>query len=518
MSETLDKTQTDQIVDSLSADEAEMVLQELEKLEAIGDDSPIAVYDPTKAQEPFHSSEAGIKFLFGGNMSGKTYALCKETCCELLEEDPSYSTPDRSYLKHPLHEDKPKKVWFASVSILKAKSIFEQDLRRMLPKGSYRRFDNSTYTLYMNNGNTLQLMSYESDIRMWQSDAVDFIGLDEQPPFLHFKESRSRVNRKSGRIACSMTPLYANSAWTFREIVQREKDNPNVQYWIMDLTDNIYLTKEQIDSQIAAFKGTDEEEARIHGRFMILQGVIHPQFNEAIQVMPQFDITEDMLEEFDFCRAIDLHKRNPNVCQWFMYKREPGDIKSLPKHIYLPDKGPIVIQFDEIAIDAQHMGMFAEQVRDRYPKIDFNFNIIDSADSMLDEKQGRSLRAELRYHGIAGMNANRSHGAGKDRLNEYIRANRMFITDQCRESIASVQYHIWDNYKGARKDEIDPKETWVRKDDHQVRNWHYTILMMPSLNTQRAESIYHSTGYVEPGMEHYFGKGQGRNYQKMRYS
>jgi len=488
-------------VDNMSPDELSALLEKLQQIEKIKEENPLALYEPNRTQKPFHESEHGIKWLYGGNMSGKTYAGSKETVCELLEEDPSGTTPDRDYKKNPMFSSLPKKLWFGTVNIQKAIAIYEQDLRPKLPRGSWQKFDNKTNTLYMKNDNILQLMSYESDIRMWQSDAVDGIWLDEQPPFLHFKEARSRVNRKSGRIWCTMTPLYANSAWAFREIFQNRRNDPNIKYWIMDLMDNIHLTPEQIQAQLDAFKGTDEEESRLHGRHMVLQGVIHSDFNEEVHVIEPFEITKAYKQNYEFCRVIDLHKRNPNVCQWFMYRRQPN---------------PEVYLIKELSIRPELIDMFCENIKHISGDLKIRYTIIDSADSKLDDEQGKSLKSEMIRHGIAGIPANRSHGAGRARLDEYLRSRRYYIFSTCTDSINSIMYHIWDNYRGVRSEEVDPKETWVKKDDHQVRNMHYQILMMPALNTARAIAL--EDKYLIPkedNYRHYFGGDQSRNYQKL---
>jgi len=488
----------------------------VEKFEDQKQNDPLSIYLPNDIQREFHDSDAIIRFLFGGNMSGKTYAGFKELCCHLLEYDPSGTTPETRkimiggkerevprYGKHPLYKHMPKVFWFGAVKMSKAKSMYEQDLRRMIPPGEFGRYDNYNERLYMKNGNILQLMSYESDIRMWQSDAIDGIFLDEQPPFLHFKESRSRVNRKSGLIWCAMTPLYAHSAWTFREIWQKSKDDKNIVYHIMDLDHNIHLDEAQKDAQKSAFAGTEEEDSRIHGRFTILRGVIHPLFNEQTHVIPPFKITEEHRKEYEFCRVIDLHPRNECVCQWFMY-RDGYD--------------PIIYEIEEYDLMGGQTDLFADEVNRMTDKmnIEIAFNIIDTPEAKESpSRRDFSMRRVLREKGIAGINANRNHGAGVMRLNEYIKEDKFFIFSTCRKSINSIMFHMWDDYKGIVADEKNPKETWKRKDDHWIRSCHFMALKMPALNTTRLEHDIMQRGSDEDYL-HYFGGGQQKNYMRRR--
>lgn len=462
----------EEIANNLTEEQLIAVYKLSGQMEKIAESDPLALYTPNEIQDKFHRSDAIIKFMFGGNMSGKSYACCKETACHALEYDPSGTTPDRYYGKHPLHKNEPKIIWFCSVKLQKAKAMWEQTLRPMFPKGSIRRYDNYNDRVYLMNGNIIQLMSYESDIRMWQSDPVDAICLDEQPPHLHFKEARSRVNRKSGVIFCAMTPLYAHSAWTFREIWQKADSSEDIEYWLMDLDHNIHLTEGQKNAQKRAFTGTEEEDSRLHGRFTILKGIIHPLFDDEKHIVKPFVIPKRWKEEYSFSRVIDMHPRNPNVCMWFMY-RVAGNAEMW-----------LIEEFDLAGGDVRG---FANGVHRMTKMIDvpISVNIIDTPDAEMSQVKENNLRADLAKYGIAGPKGQRSHGAGVQRFNEYLRFKKFKVFSHCKKSIESIKYHMWDNYKLMQQDTRDPKETWIHKDDHWVRNCHFQAMFMPPLNMDR---------------------------------
>lgn len=481
----------EKLIEVCGPEDLRVLLSIKNKVERIQEENPLALYRPNEVTDLFHRSAAKERFVFGANMSGKTYAGFKDLGCELLEYDPSGTTGDRYYGKNPLFRDMPKVYWFGSVSIDKCIEMYEQDFRLMMPKGSIASHPNKN-KLYaeMTNGNLLWLKSYDMAIEKWQSSRIDGAMLDEQPPWGHYKECRSRVNRKGGRIWCLMTPKYVNSAWTFREIFQKGKDNPDIEWWTMDLMHNIFLPKEYIDRQARAFQGTEDEESVLHGRFTILKGVIHSGFEEerhCIKFNP-YRMSEHVKAGYRFARVVDGHPRSPNVAMWFAYKYDPAPAMIL------------INEYDEPGGNVRH---FAEKVFEieRRMGVVIEVTILDTPDVGDQESPDvGSLRYEFIDCGIVGIPAERGHAAGVQRFNEYLKNNRFRVSSECRKSINSIAYHMWQEYKGVIADEREPKEKYVHKDDHWVRNCHYMALFLPPLSGERFKII--QANKYDPGYEY----------------
>jgi len=432
--------------------------------------NPLEFYVPNEYQDKFEQSRAQVNLLSGGNMSGKTFSGSKRTVCHLLEYDPSGRTPKEWYQKFFKYKHIPKLMWFGAPSLALAYLMWEFDIKPKIPPDEFLKFDNKSYTAIMKNGNMLQLKSYDSNIEVWQSLPVDAVHLDEQSPRRIFDECLSRVNRKNGEVYITMTPLYFNSAWMLQEIVDRaDAGDKNFAYFKMPLSANIHLTKGQLDMQTQAYKGTREEAARLYGEFLVFQGAIHPDFSSRNIIEP-FQITEAHKYEYEFIRIFDLHTNSPNVCVWFMIKRDD----------------PIVYVIQEYSYSG-FIGDFAKTVLEMSRNLPISRNILDSSDSKSDKQLGTSLKTEMMKRGIVGTSGKRAHGPAVNIMNEYILAGKFFIFNICPDTIKSTKYHIWAEHRH-NPAEKEPKETWKHDGtDHWIRNVHFCFMEMPIINGSRSE-------------------------------
>jgi|GEM_PF-4487924 len=426
-------------------------------------------------------------FMFGGNGSGKTIHGAKTTACYLLGEDPSGTTSNDLYPK-PERMHTGRKIftqgYFGCTRIDKGIKIIKQDLIPLLPEGFITKKPSiNDPTLETKLGTGLTIMSYKADDEQWQSDSLDFVWFDEQPPYAKYKEALSRILRRKGRVWCTMTPIYAKSAWTYWEIVRNKRGNPNCSYVTVDIMDNDYLDDEIKQNYITSYKGTKEEQARLHGKHTLMMGVIHAdQWKPDKHVIEPFELNDPIVrEEFELVRVMDLHPRNPNVCQWFLVRRAPK---------------PVIYQIKELSMKGVHIKLFGENVKRITEEIGMipKVTIIDTPDARDENQLGTSLRMELakiKENGksMSGIPANRSIMSGIMRFGEYLEQDRFMIfkdsVDKAsnveEDTVFSIESYRWDEWKGSNADEKEPKEKPIGEDDHWVRNCHYLCLWMPAL-------------------------------------
>ncbi len=448
--------------------------------------------------EPFAKQEKALMLLkglnevlfYGPNSCGKSYLGAKETACQLRGEDPSGTTPGREY-------PKPRRriggvtvstdVWMGCNRRDKGITIVRNHVIPFLPQGYVLSFNETRGLLKCAEGQTLHVMSYEDDVRMWESDSIDFVWCDEPPPKPHLNAARSRTARRSGKILITMSPERIVAPYLYWEFIKNLYGRKDIGYVAVGVDDNIYLTEEPRQQLITSFAGTDDECWRVFGEWPLSGGIIHQEFEPHKHIIEPFEITEDLQAEHEFFRVSDIHTRANDVCLFIMAKRYPH---------------PEFTCFHEITMpEGEHIVDFKRRVHEETKALGFTskLDIIDVSDDC-----GQRVRAELarRPYSISGIRANRSLHMGVSRFNEFLREGAFKITSDCRKTIHSIQSLCWADYHGMIAEEKNVKEKHVAKDDHWVRNIHYATLHLPSRSDKIAsldkarEMRYSGTKYI----------------------
>lgn len=484
------EAQLAEAIDNLDPQAVADLLHEVERIEESKILNPLIFYKPTKDQDKFHKllDDYNEVLFSAGNSSGKTYALMKEVCCYLLGEDPSGTTPLRKYPKPERMASGVKQfthIWVGATSTAKGGAITDEYLMNMLPKGIIKRyiFNRNLCSLELKNGTKMDVKSYESDARQWQSDSIDYAAFDEQPPFEHYNETRARVARRNGKIAIASTPLYTNSIWMFWEFIRNLRGDPNLAYLMGSTLDNEYLTEEAKQRFLDSYSGSIDEDARIRGVFAMLKGIVHKSFDPAVHVIPAFPITDSMKHEFEFGRLLDLHPAQPEVCQWVMFKRNP----------------PMFYVIRELRVQGNFIiPEFARRINEITQELGVrpSVTIIDTPESSEDRTQHVTMISELARHGVVGIPAVRSLATGIERFNSFLTTpGRFFVFDECKKTQIAIQDLRWADPKGASASEHNAPPKVVDKDMHEIRNLHYMSIFLPPINMMRVNEERKKEGY-----------------------
>jgi hypothetical protein len=241
------------------------------------------------------------------------------------------------------------------------------------------------------------------------------------------------------------------------------------------------------DKYYIAFKGTAEENARLHGLHTTLEGAVHKRFTDN-HIIKEFDVEAAKKDGFSFARVIDAHPQAPMVIGWFAFKRHPE---------------PVIYQFRELIVKDRLASDTAKIVKEMSQDIPIQFSILDTPESTSDKVLGTNIRMEFARAGIPTLNPIRNLYMGILRFDEYLETMKFFITEDCPYSIYSIRVFRWDTWHTSSAYDKPEKEKPVKKDDHAVRNVHYMILTMPPLNEFKArlrqgEQMRRSRYYIDP--------------------
>jgi len=269
----------------------------------------IALWRPLSAeQRAYHASPAVLRWLMGGNQSGKSYAAMMDLSMVALGVHPYRKTP-----KNALY-------WAATESWEMVRDIlWEQYLDKFIPKKRIRLVEwgsgKEPRKVHLDNGVTIQFKAFNQKRASFQGRQIDGFYGDEQ--CLHdfvgiFQEVQARLLLRKGFLSWSMTPIIPQI-----ELEERLENMPDTDAkFCLHLEDNKisrggYISDERIDAKIADW--ADEVLlTRVEGKFSSYLGAVFKTFNRSIHVIEPFEIPED----WEKYRGIDFGYSAPFACVW----------------------------------------------------------------------------------------------------------------------------------------------------------------------------------------------------------
>ncbi len=208
-------------------------------------------------------------------------------------------------------------------------------IKMLRPVETWARIDkyNGVETHFVdNNGSTLTLMTYEQHLRK-SSEQVspfegidwDFVFYDEPPPRGVWIATQRGVMKKDGKALLGLTPIMSED-WIHDEIYQPAVNGDiDMACRVVDIMETREETEDHPDGIMSEhaigvyrklFEHDDHAEARLHGRFVHLQGLILPEYNRALGIH-RFDHNRMVIEpNWPKFMVIDPHDRRPWAMCW----------------------------------------------------------------------------------------------------------------------------------------------------------------------------------------------------------
>lgn len=437
-------------------------------------DQQFHYFVPTGLGEEFIRVVGGGKYfvvlLSAANGIGKT-ELGLNVLAHFLY--PSKSAESKKYFDLPLFNNfpYPKKARIISEPTT-VESTIVPGLKRVFPKNHYdHRKGRKMYDAYWNTdtGWELDIMTYEQDVKEFESSTLGLAWFDEPPPKRIFKATVARM-RKGGIIFITATPLQG-SAWMYDELIAKPEDDIKKHGFTTYLEADVetacvqhgirgFLEHENIEKMISQY---DEEDmqARVKGKFHHLIGLVFKMFNRAIHIIRPFEINH---EDWVVGHALDPHPRNPDASMWLAVNR----------------KGTKVV-CDELFMKGT-VSEAAERIKKKNANYRIIKKIIDPSAFNEDQHQETGLTLAQRLEGKDLI----YERATKDRVNadraiadalnyqkigqEMVRAPQLYIFDSCLRTIWELEHYRWQDWTGKASERKDPMEKPVDKDDHMIED------------------------------------------------
>ncbi len=354
------------------------------------------------------------------------------------------------------------------------------ELKKWFPPGRYttkKASKNYEYNWFTDTGFKFDVMTYEQDAKEFESATLGFAWFDEPPPLAIFKATVARM-RRGGIIFITATPL-TGSAWMYDHIMNYKGDKQGQRDFLYaDVEDNCIehgvrgiLKHKDIERMIAEYDDEDKQ-ARAHGKFHHLVGLVFKNFNKKIHIIKPFKITD---KDFITIEALDPHPRNPDAVSWLSVDRK--GTKFLVNELYGTFRTPEL----------------AEKIHNKADRYRIEMRLADPSafveDKHQDNPEQQTLSAKLWDLGLEYQRATKNRRRADRRIGdaldyemkgeEILVAPELYIFDTCKRTIWELEHLVWDEWRGRAAERKSPMEKPVDKDDHMLENLGRILVQEP---------------------------------------
>ncbi len=435
----------------------------IEREQARRANSPLAAYNAGrrkhKKQIAFHKCKKRNRWVFGGNRSGKTECGAVECVYLARGVHPYRKNRDGVFgwvvsLSQQVQRDVAQKKilhylapeWIEEVTMLSG--------RRGSPSGV---IDQIRVRNVFGGISVIGFKSCDQGREKFQGASLDFVWFDEEPPEDVYAECRMRVFDRSGDIFGTMTPL-KGLTFLYDEIYMNARGDPEVWYEFMEWADNPFLDRKSVEA-LTASMGEKELESRRYGRFCASEGLVYPEFDERVHVIPP----RPMPPEWQDGISIDPGLNNPLAALWFCVDYD-GNVYVVAEHY-------------EAKRDIDH---HAEKIREISDRLGWHRGFGGRLSALIDPAANQRTLAgpksvsELFYERGINVNTkvNKDLFSGIAQVKSYLKGEggvpRLYIFEGCVNLIREFKGYFWGEGDVPRK-----------KDDHALDALRYYLMSKP---------------------------------------
>ena len=413
-----------------------------------------------KKQIAFHKCKKRNRWVFGGNRSGKTECGAVE-CLWMLRGIHPYRKNRRDVFG-----------WSVSLSTQVQRDVAQAKILHYLPKSwiaditmlSGRKdspaggiIDQIKIKNVFGGISTLGFKSCDQGREKFQGSSLDFVWFDEEPPRDIYEECLMRVMDKRGDIFGTMTPLKGKT-FIYNEIYLNRKRNPEIWHEFMNWADNPFLSKKETKLLESALE-TSSLDARKYGKFSEGAGLVYPEFDESIHVIPPFSVPPDWQDNI----SIDPGLNNPLSAHWYCVDWD-GNVYVVAEHF----------------ASGKDIDFHASAIKEISAKLGWKTDgkgrlhaLIDSAANQRTLASVKSVSELFYERGIlVDANVNKDVFSGIARVKSYLKKGNgegdIFIFSNCVNMIDEFKSYSWGS-----------GDCPVKRDDHCMDELRYYIMKRP---------------------------------------
>lgn len=430
-------------------------------------------YQPMSTQKLFHKSTKQGRIYSGGNRAGKTVGGAAEAVMWLEG-------------RHPVHSAKfppPVRGRIVAVDFDRGvELIVKPEIKKwispnFLINGKWEdSYHNATRILTLNNGSTVEFMSFDQDVQKFVGTSRHFVWFDEEPPLNIFNECLARLIDTDGMWWLTLTPLQ-DFSWTADTLYDPAKEGllPDVELWEVNTKDNVHIDDEAAE-RLLSFVDPEEREARLTGSGTANSSLIYPDFSRyVVDSIYGTEAWENVRDNWTHFTMLDHGYRNPTAILFGAVDKE----------------GRILI-YDEIYVSENLVKQNAELYNRKVKElgITVDYMVGDPSTKNTDPITGTSIRMEYGEHDVWYGLANNDVQAGISRVKAAFKYGYLHITDNCKATIRESRRYKWAkpiSSKTAARQNL--MEDPVKKDDHAMDALRYGIMSLPQFKEELDDEL-----------------------------
>jgi phage terminase large subunit-like protein len=385
----------------------------------------------------------------------------------------------------------PRKFWYVSEHTT-LKETVGPEIEKWWPAGEYYLNKASGYPIHVETGTGWvgDFKRYDQDVSKFESATLGCVVFDEPPPEAIYNACISRL-RMGGIILMPMTPLF-KAAFVKDRIVE---NNDYAYVQVADIEENCkehgvrgildHSTIEWMASQME----DEEKEARLHGKFMYLSGLVFKEFEKAAHVISVDQIERlwipsvfGKFEDWPKVMVIDPHDRRSDAIfwaalapdgTWIVYDEYPDkdfysiksrehDIQQTMEQVRKKEAGETDKEWKALHQSGKALKIY-RRVIDRRKGAqnvsDLNLNVADVYMQRAREI-GYPLTIKLSYDDGNKLDHKIVHEALRFERDEtgMIRRPKLVILRDCKNTIHCFQHYSWDDWEGKAGEKKGLKE------------------------------------------------------------
>lgn len=415
-------------------------------------------YKPMPKQTEFHSQNVKGRLFLGGNRSGKTVGGATEAIWWLTGKHPYMVTP-------PV----PVRGRSVSVDFLNGvEKIVRPEVARWIPPSELlggtwsTAYSKELRTLTLQNGSTLEFMSYDQDLDKFAGTSRHFIWFDEEPPKDIFQECGARLIDTGGSWWITMTPV-EGMTWVYDDVYVAAKTDSNFHVVEVDMTDNSYLNTVEIDMFLSTLT-EDERKARKSGKFVEIGGTIYKMFSPK-NIVDAFMPDPTMMH----FAMMDHGFNNPTAWLWGAADKDG--------RVYIYDE-----HYESGQIVSYHAGVVHRKNREHGRRPDYYVG--DPSIRNSDPLTGTSVLIEYTNLDVPIILGNNDVHAGINRVATLLDGvggvPSLYITRNCINLIQEMQRYRWSTWATSKqRNDKNLKEDPHKRNDHACDALRYGIASRP---------------------------------------
>lgn len=427
------------------------------------EENPLAHYNAGrvkhKKQIAFHRCKKRNRWVFGGNRSGKTECGAVE-CVYMARGVHPYRKNRRDVfgwvvsLSQQVQRDVAQKKilhylapeWIEDVTMLSGK------------KGSPSGIIDQIRVRNVFGGiSVIGFKSCDQGREKFQGASLDFVWFDEEPPRDVYEECRMRVLDRAGDIFGTMTPL-KGLTFVYDEIYMNRRSDPEVWYEFMEWADNPYLDRRAAE-QMARSMDEKSLASRRFGKFAVGEGLVYPEFDERVHVIPPFSVPADWQDTI----SIDPGLHNPLSAHWYCADYD-GNVYVVAEH-YAAGKD---------------IDYHAQRIREISAAIGWHTDGKGRLRALIDSAAGQRTLASSKSVSelfcerdiLVDTNVDKDLFAGIAHVKSYLRGAegrpRLYIFEGCTNLVREIKGYFWGSGDLPKK-----------RDDHALDELRYYLMTRP---------------------------------------